>query len=122
MLFHNRSNYDYHFVTKELVKEFEGEFNCLGERCKTFSVPITKEDIPYLYAISLYQKPYLSNYHLLTAQDLWQADYQPLLTTLLVKLIKLNATMDIIIKNAKRVESNTKIVSAVLNTKALKMI
>ena len=43
---HNGSNYDYHFIIKELVKEFEGEFNCLGEntkKCKTFSVPITKE-------------------------------------------------------------------------------
>ena len=43
---HNGSNYDYHFIIKELVKESEGEFNCLGEntkKCKTFSVPITKE-------------------------------------------------------------------------------
>ena len=43
---HNGSNYDYHFIIKELVKEFEGEFNCPGEntkKCKTFSVPITKE-------------------------------------------------------------------------------
>ena len=43
---HNGSNDDYHFIIKELVKEFEGEFNCLGEntkKCKTFSVPITKE-------------------------------------------------------------------------------
>ena len=43
---HSGSNYDYHFIIKELVKEFEGEFNCPGEntkKCKTFSVPITKE-------------------------------------------------------------------------------
>ena len=43
---HNGSNYDYHFIIKELVKKFEGEFNCPGEntkKCKTFSVPITKE-------------------------------------------------------------------------------
>ena len=31
MVFQNGSNYDYHFIVKELTKEFEGEFNCLGE-------------------------------------------------------------------------------------------
>ena len=34
MVFHNRSNYDYHFIIKELAREFEGEFNCLGENTK----------------------------------------------------------------------------------------
>ena len=29
--FHNRTNEDYHFVIKELAKEFGGEMNCLGE-------------------------------------------------------------------------------------------
>ena len=44
--FHNGSNYDYHFIIKELVNEFEGQFGCLGEnteKYKTFSVPIEKE-------------------------------------------------------------------------------
>ena len=31
MLFHDGSNYDYHFVTRKLTTEFEREFNCLGE-------------------------------------------------------------------------------------------
>ena len=30
-VFHNGSNYDYHFIIKELVNEFEGQFECLGE-------------------------------------------------------------------------------------------
>ena len=34
VVFRNRSNYDNHFVIKELIKEFE--------KCKTFSVAITK--------------------------------------------------------------------------------
>ena len=44
--FHNGLNYDYNFFIKGLAKEFEREFNCLGEnteKCKTFSVPITKQ-------------------------------------------------------------------------------
>ena len=44
MVFHNGLNYGYHFIIKELAKEFEGEFNCLGENAqKYFSVPITNK-------------------------------------------------------------------------------
>ena len=45
-VFHNGSTYDYHFITKELVKEFEGNFDCLGENTEkyiTFSVPLKKK-------------------------------------------------------------------------------
>ena len=31
VVFHNGSNYDYHLIIKELVKEFDGQFDCLGE-------------------------------------------------------------------------------------------
>ena len=46
IVFHNGSIYDYHFIIQELVKEFEGNFECLGENTEkyiTFSVPIKKE-------------------------------------------------------------------------------
>ena len=46
VVFNNRLNYNYHFIIKELAKEFEREFNCLGEnteKFKTISVPITKK-------------------------------------------------------------------------------
>ena len=68
------------------------------------------------------QKPYLTNYNLLIEQYLWQAHYEMLLINVLKEFTKLNANIDMIIKNAKRVESNTMIVSAVLNTRTLKMI
>ena len=45
-MFHNGSIYDYQFIIKELVKEFEGNFECLGENTEkyiTFSVPIKKK-------------------------------------------------------------------------------
>ena len=44
--FHNGSNYDYHFIMKELVEEFEEQFICLEESTEkyiTFTVPIEKE-------------------------------------------------------------------------------
>ena len=46
IVFHNGSTYDYHCIIKELAKEFNGEFKCLGENTEkyiTFSVPIKKQ-------------------------------------------------------------------------------
>ena len=46
IVFHNGSTYDYHFIIKELVKEFEGNFECLcknTEKYVTFLVPIKKK-------------------------------------------------------------------------------
>ena len=58
VVFHNGSIYDYHFIIKELVKEFDGSFDCLGENTEkyiTFSVPIKKKienkDIEITYKI-----------------------------------------------------------------------
>ena len=47
IVFHNGSTYDYHFIIKKLAKEFEGEFECLGENTEkyiTFSVSLKKEN------------------------------------------------------------------------------
>ena len=46
VVFHNDSTYDNHFIIKQLVKEFEGNFDCLGENTEkyiTFSVPLRKK-------------------------------------------------------------------------------
>ena len=43
IIFHNRSNYGYHFIIKELANGLKGKFECLGENTekhKTFSVRI----------------------------------------------------------------------------------
>ena len=48
VVFHNLSNYDYHFILKELAEEFEGQFPCLGENTEkhiTFSVSMGKKVI-----------------------------------------------------------------------------
>ena len=55
-------------------------------------------------------------------QGLWQVHYQILPIILLNEFIKLNVNKDIITKNVKRAELNTKIVSVVLHTQTLKMI
>ena len=46
VVFHNGSTCDYHFVIKQLAKEFDGQLECLGENTEkyiTFSVPTKKE-------------------------------------------------------------------------------
>ena len=46
VIFHNFSNYEYHFIIKELANEFEGQFERLGKNTemeKKFSVSIEKE-------------------------------------------------------------------------------
>ena len=46
VVFHNGSTYDYHFIIRQLAKEFEGNFGCLEENTEkyiTFTVPIKKE-------------------------------------------------------------------------------
>ena len=45
-MFHNGSTHDNHFIIKKLAKEFEDQFECLGENTEkyiTFSVPIKKD-------------------------------------------------------------------------------
>ena len=45
VVFHNGSTYDYHFIIKQLAREFKDYFNCLGENTEkyiTFFVPIKK--------------------------------------------------------------------------------
>ena len=51
VLFHNGSNYDYHFIIKKLANEFKGKFGWLvenTENCKSFSVPIEKKSKNFL--------------------------------------------------------------------------
>ena len=66
VVFHIGSTYNYHFIIKELVKEFDGNFECSGENTvKTFSVPIKKnienKDIETTYKIKfIYNSRFMS--------------------------------------------------------------
>ena len=69
VVFHNGSNYDYHLIIKELAKEFEGNFECLGENTEkytTFSVPIKKKtdnkDLEITYKIK-----FIDSYRLMSS-------------------------------------------------------
>ena len=44
--FHNVSNYDYHFIIKELTEEFKEQFTCLAkntEKYITLTIPLEKQ-------------------------------------------------------------------------------
>ena len=58
-LFHSGSAFDYHFIIKYLAREFEGNFECLGENTEkytSFTVPFKKvindEEIKYKIRVS----------------------------------------------------------------------
>ena len=106
-VFHNGSNYDYNFVIKSLAEEFEGQFTCLKENAEW-------------RMHNLFSSSRKRNF--LIGQDLRQAHYQILSIISLKESIKLNVNTVMKIKNAQRLQLNTKIVSAVLNRKTLKMI
>ena len=38
VVFHNGSNYDYHYITKELANEFEKKFECLGKNTGKYKI------------------------------------------------------------------------------------
>ena len=38
IVFHNGSNYDYHFILKELARDFEGQFECLGGKYRKVQI------------------------------------------------------------------------------------
>ena len=67
------------------------------------------------------QKQHPTDYNLLIVQDLWQAHYQIFVIISLKEFLKSNVNRSMMIKKLKLAELNTKIVSAVLNTKTLKM-
>ena len=68
VVIHNGSTYNYHFIIKELVKEFDDNFECLGENTEkymTFSAPIKKKienkNIEITYKIK-----FIDSYRLMT--------------------------------------------------------
>ena len=63
------------------------------------------------------QTIYFAYYHLLIAQDLWQAHYQILSTIFLREFIELNANTDMTIKYVELVELKISTAAVFLNIK-----
>ena len=64
VIFDNGSNYDHHFIIKELAEESEGQFTCLvktAEKYINFSSPIQKKLKELVKTEKKLQKPYITN-------------------------------------------------------------
>ena len=101
--FHNGSNFDYHFIIKELAEEFKKQITCLGENTEkylTFTVPLENRVTKIDKNEKKLQKLYLTYYNLLIVQGLWQT-HQTLSIIFLKEFIILNVNTDTMIKNVK---------------------
>ena len=125
IVFHNRSNYNYHFCKKELAEQFKKQFTCLDENIEkyiTFTVPVEKEvkridkngkeirkDIFYISQFidgTRFMARLLSN----------------VANNLLMEFIELNVNLDMMTKNVKHVNLNISIATVFSNTQILKII
>ena len=112
---HYVSNYDHHFIIKELAEEFKKQFAVLGENIEkyiTFTALVEKKVTRIAKNGEKITKKYLTYYNLLTGQDLWQAHYQILLIMFLKEFIKLNVNDD---KNVTFSELNISIATTFFN-------
>ena len=82
IVFHNESTYNYHFIIKELAKEFDGNFECLGENTEkyiTFSIPIKKKienkDIEITYKIKFIDSYRFMSMSLSNSLTIYQKDF-----------------------------------------------
>lgn len=125
MVFYNELNYDYYFIIKELRKKIEGEFNCLGENTetsKTFSVPITKyvrridKNAKEITRTISYKLGFTDN------SSLKKNSWSSAAVNYTDWIQKIKCKLNMFMKNLKRVELYTEIVSAVLNTQMLNVI
>ena len=125
MVFYNELNYDYYFIIKELRKKIEGEFNCLGENTetsKTFSVPITKyvrridKNAKEITRTISYKLGFTDN------SSLKKNSWSSAVVNYTDEIQKIKCKLNMFMKNLKRVELYTEIVSAVLNTQMLNVI
>ena len=101
VVFHDVSNYDYHFIIKELAYEFVRKFECLGEnteKCKAFLVPISykadKDGNESVITISSKKK-------FIDSARIMASHYQILLIISQKEFTKLNVKIAIVFLNIK---------------------
>ena len=106
IVFHNGSNYDYHFIIKELAEEFKKQFTCLeqnNENYIIFTIPIEKE----VMRINKNGEQVTKNISYILQ---------------FIDSARFMTSSDTMIKNVKHVELNISIVTVFWNTQILKMI
>ena len=125
VVFHDGLNHDYHFIIKQVAKEFEVEFNSLGDntkKYKTFSVPVTKKVKRVDENGRETIKTISFRLQFIDSARLKGSSLSNVVNNRAEGIRKTKIYMDMIIANVKRVDLNTKIVSAVLNRQTLNIM
>ena len=115
----------YLIIIKELAEEFKGQFTCLGENTEryiTFSIPIKNEVTRINKKEEKVTKTISYRLQFIDSARFMIRNFQVSLIILLKEFMKLKVNMDMIVKNVKHAELNTKIVNTALNMQTLKMI
>ena len=125
IVFHNGSNYDYHFMIKELPEEFKKQFTFIGENIEkyiTFTVSIEKEVTRIDKNGEKVTKNIYYILHFIDSTIFIPSSLSNFVNNLPERIHRINVNTDIMIKNVKLVELNVSIATVFLNTQILKKI
>ena len=125
IVFHNRSNYNYHFCKKELAEQFKKQFTCLDENIEkyiTFTVPVEKEVTRIDKNGKEIRKDIFYISQFIDGTRFMARSLSNVVNNLLMEFIELNVNLDMMTKNAKHVNLNISIATVFSNTQILKII
>ena len=109
IVFHNGSNYDYHFIIKELTADFKKQFTCLGES--------TEKYITFAVLIKKWVTRIDKNREEITENICYRLQFiDSKILNFLNKFMELNTNKDVMIKNVTLAKLNISIVAVFLNT------
>ena len=125
IVFYNGSSYDYHFIIKELAKEFKKQFTCLGENIEkymTFTILIEKEVTKIAKIGEKITKNISYILQFIDSARFMASSLSSLVNNLLEGHHRIKFNLNMTMKNVKHVELNISIATFFLNIRILNMI
>ena len=125
IVFYNGSSYDYHFIIKELAKEFKKQFTCLGENTEkymTFTILIEKEVTKIAKIGEKITKNISYILQFIDSARFMASSLSSLVNNLLEGHHRIKFNLNMTMKNVKHVELNISIATFFLNIRILNMI
>ena len=125
IVFYNGSSYDYHFIIKELAKEFKKQFTCLGENTEkymTFTILIEKEVTKIAKIGEKITKNISYILQFIDSARFMASSLSSLVNNLLEGHHRIKFNLNMTMKNVKYVELNISIATFFLNIRILNMI
>ena len=125
IVFYNGSSYDYHFIIKELAKEFKKQFTCLGEnkeKYMTFTIVIEKEVTKIAKIGEKITKNISYILQFIDSARFMASSLSSLVNNLLEGHHRIKFNLNMTMKYVKHVELNISIATFFLNIRILNMI